>query len=276
MIWLRRILIEMWAMVVFAAIIGFLGPFGTYMDGDFAARTGRWWMQLMGAYVLVRPSILLWRTVAVATALPLRPMVCSGVFLSSFPLALLWSWSADAFFHSLNGFAGILPFAILSAIGVLIVTVWAQRVDDQLGHAFVRKDAEGVSHHPIENLARQPDAEALPLPEQEDSPRLLRRLAPGFRGPVVALQSEDHYVRVHGASGSELVLMRLRDAIAEMEGRPGEQVHRSWWIADGGIASVEADGRSRSVTLINGAVAPIARDSVSRLEHKGFLTGQSA
>ena len=75
MSWLRRILIEFWAMAIAAAIIGFLGPFGTYLEGDFAGRVWRWWMHLMGAYVLVRPSILLWTRVAEATSLPRQMLV---------------------------------------------------------------------------------------------------------------------------------------------------------------------------------------------------------
>ncbi|MGH6745365.1 LytTR family transcriptional regulator [Novosphingobium sp. PhB55] len=273
--WLRRILIEFWAMAIVAAIIGFLGPFGTYLEDDFMGRVWRWWMHLMGAYVLVRPSILLWTSIADATALPKRMLVYSGVFLSSFPLAMLWSWSAGAFFHGLDGFGGILPFAMLSAIGVLGVAIWARAVDLHLAAALARKD------RPVA-LAPEaaPVARAVPgnisTPDEKAEPRLLRRLSPGFHGPVIALQSEDHYVRVHGVRGSELVFMRLRDAISEMDDCPGEQVHRSWWMARGAIASVEADGRNRTVTLLNGAKAPVARDSVSRLERKQFFAENDA
>ena len=50
-------------------------------------------------------------------------------------------------------------------------------------------------------------------------------------GVKIALQGEDHYVRIHTALGSELVLMRLGDAIQELDGLEGERVHRSWWVA---------------------------------------------
>src|SRR3546814_8016261 len=120
--WLRRALIEFWAMVALSALIGFLGPFGTYLNAEFPSRSWHWWIQLMGAYVLVRPSILMWAAMAEVASIPPKVLVFWGVFFSSFPLALLWAWSADAFFHCLNGFAGILPFAMLSALGVLGVT----------------------------------------------------------------------------------------------------------------------------------------------------------
>lgn len=271
MSWLRRILIEFWAMAIAAAIIGFLGPFGTYFEADFMGRVWRWWMHLMGAYVLVRPSILLWARIAEATSLPPKMLIYSGVFMSSFPLALLWSWSAAAFFHGLDGFAGILPFAVLSALGVLEIVVCANRLDLQLAAMLSPQDRSSAI------VPETKGADALtnscePEPVSPPEPRLSHRLSPGFHGPIIALQSEDHYVRVHGVRGSELIFMRLRDAIGEMDDWPGEQVHRSWWITRGAIASIEADGRNRSITLINGAVAPVARDSVTRLERTKFLT----
>ena len=50
--------------------------------------------------------------------------------------------------------------------------------------------------------------------------RPLKRLAPN----LLCLQVEDHYVRAHTASGSDLMLIALKDAIAELEGVEGLQV----------------------------------------------------
>lgn len=277
--WLRRVLIELWAMIALSAVVGFLGPFGTYSDGEFPSRSWHWWMQLMGAYVLVRPSILLWEAIAEVTALPARALVFWGVFLSAFPLALLWAWSADALFHGLNGFAGIWPFAMLCALGVLGVTVWARRADEHLRNDVSPGKRPGSARpQPVAEQAfrdLEPPSDQIENPKADDAkaqePRLARRLPVDFQGPILALQSEDHYVRVHGKAESELLFMRLRDAIDEMDHVSGEQVHRSWWVAEEGIASVEFKGAKRTVRLLNGVLAPVARDSVSRLERSGFL-----
>ena len=119
-----------------------------------------------------------------------------------------------------------------------------------------------------------PSDDPPPEPDQHraaDQPRLYARLGAGFAGPIVALQSENHYVRVHGPRGSELLLMPLRESIAEMGGEPGDQVHRSWWIARSGISSVERSGRSWSVHLVNGERAPVSRDAAHRLRQAGLL-----
>ncbi|MET0170891.1 MAG: LytTR family DNA-binding domain-containing protein [Agrobacterium vaccinii] len=277
---LRRILIEQWGMLVVAAILGFLGPFGTYLEADFAVRVWRWWMHMMGAYVLVRPSIFFWSAVALATSLPRDALTFWGVALSSVPLALVWAWGASVFFHALNGVAGILPFAFLSAIAVLGVTRWARLADDRLRSGTagpdVNRETERFVDDEVVNVLPDSAATASILPPEPAAGRLGLRLSATFVGPVLALQGEDHYVRVHGPVGSELIFMRLRDAIAEMDGALGEQIHRSWWVANDAIISVVADGRNRTITLRNGQQAPVARESVARLERSGFLPiGQS-
>ncbi len=80
-------------------------------------------------------------------------------------------------------------------------------------------------------------------------------------------------MRVHGARSSELLLIRLRDAIAEMDDLPGEQTHRSWWVARDAVVGVHARGRSYEIKLINGERALVARDSVERLTRSQFLPG---
>lgn len=265
---LRRGLLEIWVVLPIAVIVGFLGPFGTYLSGDFLLRVGRWWLILMIAYVVSRPLIEFWRWLATQTGLPRGATVFWGAMLSSFPMALIWRVFGREEVRMLGGYAGLLPFALLCSAMVLVVVWWAKRADDHL-----------LAHYPG-TLSRLHVTDAPPLRaspnwqgagSQTGRPRLQERLPASFEGPVLALESEDHYVRVHGAKQSELVLMRLRDAIAEMDDVPGEQTHRSWWVARGSVAAVEGNGRNREIRLINGKSVPVARDSVDRLQRAGFL-----
>jgi hypothetical protein len=61
---------------------------------------------------------------------------------------------------------------------------------------------------------------------------------------LLCLQMQDHYVSVHWTSGTDLLLLRLRDAIEEADGGEGLQVHRSWW---GGALSCSS-GAARGLT----------------------------
>lgn len=103
----------------------------------------------------------------------------------------------------------------------------------------------------------------------------LRRLSPSLGRDVIALQSEDHYVRVHTRLGDTLVLATLSDAIAGVErsGIVGQRVHRSWWVAHGAVASANTSGRRMTAVLGNGIEVPVSHTyrEVARLA--GVLSG---
>jgi DNA-binding LytR/AlgR family response regulator len=82
---------------------------------------------------------------------------------------------------------------------------------------------------------------------------------------------EDHYVRVHTAAGSRLVLATLRQATAALDGADGQQVHRSWWVARKAVAGVEQHGRNLRLRLANGVTAPVARSAVAPLRAAGWI-----
>lgn len=103
-------------------------------------------------------------------------------------------------------------------------------------------------------------------------PKFLERLPPKLRGAqVYAVEAEDHYLRLHTSRGSDLILMRLSDAIAELEGLEGAQTHRSWWVAKDGYADAKrTDGRG-SLVLRSGAEAPVSRTYAKALREAGWF-----
>jgi DNA-binding LytR/AlgR family response regulator len=94
---------------------------------------------------------------------------------------------------------------------------------------------------------------------------LFDQLPPELGSEIIALEMEDHYVRVHTALGSALVLMRLRDAMALIGDLEGMQVHRSWWVARGAVEDVLRDGRNVRLKLARDLEAPVARANVATL-----------
>jgi DNA-binding LytR/AlgR family response regulator len=65
--------------------------------------------------------------------------------------------------------------------------------------------------------------------------------------------------------------MRLSDAIAELEGIEGAQVHRSWWVARNAIADIaRTDGRA-TLTLQDGSQVPVSRTYAKLLREAGWL-----
>ncbi len=101
--------------------------------------------------------------------------------------------------------------------------------------------------------------------------RFPQRLPPRLRGAAIhAVQAEDHYLRVHTDRGSDLILMRLSDALEELEGLEGAQTHRSWWVAKDAVREVRrSDGRA-SLTLEGGIAAPVSRRYARALRAAGW------
>lgn len=102
-------------------------------------------------------------------------------------------------------------------------------------------------------------------------PRFLERLPFKLKGAEIhAVEAEDHYLRVHTSKGSDLILMRLSDAVTELEGLEGARVHRSWWVARDAIESVErGDGRA-ALTLKGGVEVPVSRTYAKALREAGW------
>ncbi|MBW8302492.1 MAG: LytTR family transcriptional regulator DNA-binding domain-containing protein [Brevundimonas sp.] len=101
--------------------------------------------------------------------------------------------------------------------------------------------------------------------------RFLERLPPRLRGATLhAVQAEDHYLRLHTDRGSDLILMRLSDAVTELEGLEGARTHRSWWVARDAVRDVaRSDGRA-ALTLEGGVVAPVSRRYARSLREAGW------
>ena len=104
------------------------------------------------------------------------------------------------------------------------------------------------------------------------TPKFLDRLPLKLRGAEVwAVEAEDHYLRLHTSKGQDLILMRLADAVAELEGIEGAQVHRSWWVARDAItAARKGDGRAL-LTLKDGSQVPASRTYAKVLRDRGWI-----
>ena len=103
-------------------------------------------------------------------------------------------------------------------------------------------------------------------------PKFLSRLPPRLRGAdLYAVEAEDHYLRLHTSLGQDLILMRLADAIAELEGADGARTHRSWWVARAGFVSADRDDGRAVLTLKDGAEAPVSRAYAKTLRDRGWF-----
>ena len=163
------------------------------------------------------------------------------------PLSVVVWITTGLFFDGLSSIQG-LPRLV---IPVMVVTAAASAVNILLGRAQPRQTHAGPSS-PVRAA-------------------FLDRLPPRLRGADIrAVQAEDHYLRIHTDRGSDLVLMRLSDAVEELEGLEGARTHRSWWVARDSVRGVERrDGRA-TLTLDGGLVAPVSRRYARALREAGW------
>jgi len=133
--------------------------------------------------------------------------------------------------------------------------------------AVARLAGYGMSAKPEPAPEDGPPAPMEPLAETFFA-RLPKRLR---EAELRAVSSEGHYVRVHTSSGSDLILLRLKDAVLELTQVDGLQVHRGWWVARTAVQGAErCDGRW-TLQLADGLTAPVSRKNVALLRQAGWL-----
>jgi hypothetical protein len=112
-----------------------------------------------------------------------------------------------------------------------------------------------------------PAADASPAP-----PRFLERLPPRLKtADIWAVSAEDHYLRIHTSKGQELILLRLSDAMAELEGIEGIQTHRSWWVAKAAISDVKRGDGTATIILPDHTETPVSRTRLKAVRDLGWI-----
>ena len=88
---------------------------------------------------------------------------------------------------------------------------------------------------------------------------------------LYAIASEDHYLRVYTDKGEELILMRLADAVHNLDGAKGLQTHRSWWVNATGLEEVKKENGQMKLILKSGTAVPVSRTYQSAVKAAGWF-----
>jgi DNA-binding LytR/AlgR family response regulator len=127
-----------------------------------------------------------------------------------------------------------------------------------VGLAFLIRSREPVETHAA--------------PAAASPPKFLARLPYKLAGAELwAVEAEDHYLRLHTSQGQDLILMRLGDAIGELEGIEGARTHRSWWVARSAVRRVEREDGRATLVLPDGGEAPVSRAYARVLRAAGWF-----
>ena len=256
-IWLRELAIATAAGV----FLGLIGPFGSYLNSARWVVLGYWvgslWMGTVVFGLILRPTLHLaprWR-------IPPLVALLVGALVAAVPLAGLCRIVAEALW----------PVAIRH-IPPAVWYVQVLVISAPLTVAYAA--ASGVRLRPgaVEPSIGVIEPERGRRLPANDANSFLGRLPGRVGREVVALQMEDHYVRVHTAEGSALVLVPLHQAIAELSGLHGVKVHRSWWVVRGAVTGSVRDGRNVRLRLSNGLEAPVSRTCLPHAKAAGLVS----
>jgi hypothetical protein len=88
---------------------------------------------------------------------------------------------------------------------------------------------------------------------------------------LIAVEAEDHYLRVHTDAGEELITARFGDALDELAAAPGFRTHRSWWVAADAIDEVRWSRGRGEARLKCGLVVPVSRSQAPALKQAGWF-----
>lgn len=266
----RRIIIDLAVMTGIGVFLALIGPFGS-IAAPLPERLLSWIGFAWLGYACYRPMQSLvdwgertlalprWGLLAVTCLVATVPMSFAVIAINSQPLgALRWPGLEAA----MTTYFSVL--VIGGAVTVLFNLVQARPREAEPAAAPMAVTPMAAASATLVDTA---DPAPVP-PAQPSTPALnplFDQLPPELGSDIIALEMEDHYVRVHTALGSALVLMRLRDAMALIGDVEGMQVHRSWWVARGAVEDVLRDGRNVQLKLARDLEAPVARANVATL-----------
>jgi len=100
-------------------------------------------------------------------------------------------------------------------------------------------------------------------PTSPGEPAFMRKLPFEKRGTLWAITAEQHYLRVYTDKGDDLILMRFSDALDQLVGVSGLQVHRSHWVARHGVEKIAKEEKRLSIVLKNGVTVPVSRPNIT-------------
>ena len=244
MIPLPRLWLEASAALAVGLAFGFKAPFGTAAAPSVRGRM-LYWLLAIG---------LNWAEISLALALARRALparswgpVKIGLSVAaavSLPASFQIVWLNHYFFGlTVDSPTGLVEIYLSVLLVAALITVPANLI-----------------------LPARLAAPAAPAPAM---PAFFERIPPALGRTLIGLEMEDHYLRIHTDRGSDLILCRFGDAMRELDGFDGLQVHRSWYVARTAIVESRKDGQKMMLTLCNGLEVPVSRPFQKALRNAG-------
>jgi hypothetical protein len=237
--------------------MSFVGAFGTN-EAPFLRRLGYWELVMIGGSLIAVGTNIALRNHLMKRSTVLAQEIAGVILVTLMITGFVWLVSPTYWGHDWS--ASIIPTLTGIVFVITLIMTFLHYVLERKplrSHAFVVPTGHALTHEVMAGASEV---------------AFYNRLPPKFRDASIrALSSEDHYLRVHTDRGEALILMRLYDAIREIEGIEGSQTHRSWWVAkDAIIEVVRKEGRP-AFRVEGGLSVPISRTYQKALKDEAWL-----
>jgi hypothetical protein len=224
---------------------GLLGPFGTFTDLAAPVRFAYWYGLLLFGYLAILLFERALRTVTRAMRVPSAMALLT--LTSALPTTFAVAWVEEQLRLGQPIPPQVMPrvYASVAVVQLLMLLV-------------MRKEWKPAEKKEVAvEVAAEPPAAA-----PAERPGVFWQRIPAHLGnELLAVTSEDHYLRIQTSAGSDLVLMRMGDAVTELASEDGMQVHRSWWVKRSAVVELRRSGARMELVLANGVVVPVSRSS---------------
>lgn len=235
-------------------LLGFAGPFGSYPGFPAPTRYAFWLgLTIAGVATALATDAIL--PVAGRRLNALR--AAAQALLSSVPMTFVVAWTMSLIqtgrtytpFQLFGLFWGV------AAVQLLIVVVLSLAKPKIAREGSFDQDICASASTTLQNTPAFP-------------PALLGKLPPSIGHDIIALETEDHYLRVHTGGGSGLILMRMADAVALLDPQLGAQVHRRWWVTQSYVEGVHTNRQKTFIILQGDMRVPVGRTFVSAAKQR--------
>jgi len=224
--------------LLLALALGHAGPYGTYQTFDWITRLAYWLTVIIVPWAISKSLFFFAKkyapeelSITYITVLLIPVIAIIGSALTTFI-------NLQVGLHNDQGFFQVWPFSILVwlafAFFILLPMISIARTIAKEQRKSGVSTMMAFFHHKLPSSLAD--------------------------SQLIALKAEDHYLRVITNNGNALILMRFSDALSALNGYPGVQTHRSWWVASSQLKQVaKLSGATTSILLDDGTQVPISR-----------------
>lgn len=256
------------AALILGLLFALLGPFGSYPALDQPTRYGFWIGLILFGYCCALTAALAADKIGpLAGRHPVIRIILVAVG-SALPVSFATSWALSQVQAGRVVSAQDMPALFGAVLSVQFALAFVQHWISSAGLA-------GSDGGPATATAtRIPSGSAPDVPQhamqQPEPVRFMVHIPAHLGRDLLAVEAVDHYLRIHTRVGETLIHMRMSDAIEELQGADGLQVHRSWWVARPAVAGQQRSGAKLSLVLANGIVVPVSRTFLMAVRKIGW------